>query len=196
MSGRQVKYVVYNKLTEHAHMTTDLIRKCTFNVGAESLMKFKDDKEKNNRKDSKKVQNKDYYSNFVEVTYPDESKSSSMIIPGGWTQIALDEAEEDKEYIRVVDDDGESYFGSFADLLNEYSTSMLANITAALKPKTAVDKRQPIKGGEEWRAALTVSMFTSYDAIEVAKPSTRATQKSIARDKDKMKLGLAKFKRR
>ncbi|KAG8532345.1 uncharacterized protein KY384_003986 [Bacidia gigantensis] len=67
-----------------------------------------------------------------------------------WTKTSLLPAEEDKEYIRVCEEDGDDYFASFQDYFNEYLTTSLANVTAALT-----------KGGELWRAGNSLPSATS-----------------------------------
>ncbi len=112
-----------------------------------------------------------------------------------WTRASFVEAQPDKEYIRMVSDEGEEYYGSFAELFADFPTSMLANITCTVKFKTETDAGQSLTGKEEWRAGLQISMFNPYDAIDVPAPSTGIAQRSIAGSKDKMRSGLAKFKR-
>ncbi len=108
-----------------------------------------------------------------------------------WFRASFVDAEEGKEYIRTVaDDGGEDYWGSYQDLFTEFPTSMLANITGSLKLKADTAENEPLTGKEEWRAGFQVSMFTPYDAIEVTAPSTGVSQRSVAGKRDTMKSGL------
>lgn len=70
------KYVINNELTPEAILTTDLVNKCTFNVGALVPLNIKDDDDTTKYA----AQKRQYYQKFVEVSYPDGDKSGSMII--------------------------------------------------------------------------------------------------------------------
>ncbi|KAL8882946.1 MAG: hypothetical protein Q9198_000128 [Flavoplaca austrocitrina] len=196
------KYVVNNELTEEALLTPELIQKGTFSVGSPVPVRINDNESGQQKAgNTPKMQ---YYQKFVEVSYPGGDKRNTPLFQDKkiladsqywWTRASFAEAAEGKEYIRIVDDDGEEYIGSFADLFAEYPTSMLANVTCTLKFKGEVPADTPLKGNESWRAGLLISMFTPYDAIEVAAPSTGVGQRSISGKKDMVKPGLAKFKR-
>jgi hypothetical protein len=239
------KYIINGELTDDAHLSIDLIKKCTFNVGTPSAVKINDSEAGTNK--PKNVPAVQYYQKFIEISYPNGEKSASCVLPAcvihhdvhdyygkpsayvgvpqalvaqmklklsatghspqfqdkrilsdakyWWNRISLVEAMEGKEYIRVFDEQGECWYGSFADLFADYPTSMLCNITCTLKLKGEAPAGQPLKGDEEWRVGMQVSMITPYDAIEVAAPSTGAGQRSIAGAKDRIKPGLSKFKK-
>lgn len=239
------KYVKNNELTEEALLTIDLIKKCTFNVGAPTPVKINEaESGASKTKNTPAVQ---YYQKFVEITYPNGEKSTSCILPEcvmhhdvhdyygkpsvyiavpqalvaqlklklaatghspvfqdkrilsdakhWWNRVSLVDAMEGKEYIRIADDDGPLYYGGFADYFADYPVSAVCNITCTVKMKTEVPAGQPLKGDEEWRAAIQVSMINPYDAIEIDPPSTGVGQKSMVGKKDKMRPGLAKFKK-
>lgn len=245
MATKSGKYVINNELTEDAHMTAELIDKCTFNVGSTVPVNIR---EEQNKKSNAPV--KQYYQKFMDIVYPNGDKSASLIIPGcvmhhtiqdyygkpsiyvgvpknsfvrklelqlskegfqpkfedkkilsdskyWWTRASFLEAEEEKEYIRIVEDDGqEAMYPSFAELFAEYPSSLLTNITCTVKFKTETDAGQSLTGKEEWRAGLQISMFTPYDTIDVPAPSTGIAQRSIAGAKDRMKGGLLELKKK
>lgn len=113
-----------------------------------------------------------------------------------WTRASFSPAAEGKEYVRILGDDDEpEYYGSFAEFFADYPTSAVANITCTLKFKGETEMATPLKGSETWRAGLQISMFTPFDSIEVSAPSTGIGQQSMIGRRDKMKSGLAKFKR-
>lgn len=234
----EANYVVNNELTEAAHLTSDLIKRCTFNVGSALPVNIKDDDTKRSS-----YARKQYYQKFVDIVYPNGDRSASMIIPGcvmhhtiqdyygkpsiyvgvpkasfvepvklklstmgfsgifedkkiisdakyWWTRASFLEAEEEKEYIRVLDGDAEDYYPSFASLFAEFPSSLLANITCSLKFKAETDAGVSLTGSEEWRAGLAISMFNPYDVTKVQAPSTGIKQRSIAGTKDRMRSGL------
>ena len=239
------RYIINGELTESAHLTPDLISKCSFNVGAPSAIKINDDESGTNKtRTTPPIQ---YYQKFVEITYPSGEKSTSCILPGcvvhhdvhdyfgkpsvyvgvpqgivaqlrgklsssghspqfqdkrilsdskyWWNRYSQVEAVEGKEYIRMWDGKDEEYYGSFADLFVDYPTSLLANVTCTLKLKGETPAGELLKGNEEWRMGMQISMLTPYDSIEVDPPSSGSGQRSIAGQKDKIKPGLAKFKK-
>ncbi len=113
-----------------------------------------------------------------------------------WLRHVYSDAEKDKEYIRTLDDEGELYFNSFNEFFDDYPTSVLANVTCKLRIKTDVPEGEELKGNEVWRASITPSMFQMFDAIDVPEPTTTTGPKSIAGDKDKIRPGLARFRRK
>lgn len=239
------QYIVNGELTENAHLTTDLIKKCTFSVGAPAAVKINESEAGTNR--PKGVPPVQYYQKFVEITYPNGEKSASCVLPEcvmhhdvhdyygkpsiylgvpqaivqqlklklsntghspifqdkrilsdakyWWVRVSFVEAMEGKEYIRISDEDGEIYYGGFVDLFADYPTTMLANVTCTLKLKGEAPAGQPLKGNEEWRAGIQVSMMTPYDATQVDAPSSGTSQRSMVGKKDKMRSGLSKFKK-
>lgn len=112
-----------------------------------------------------------------------------------WTKGSFLPAAEGEEYIRVYDDEGEAYFGSFAEFFEEYPTSAVANVTCSIKMITDTAVGTVPTGGEAWRAGIAISMVTPYDSIEVAAPTTGTKQKSMIGKKDMMKPGLKKAKK-
>jgi hypothetical protein len=70
------KFVVDGELTEEAMLTPELIEKCTFSVGAASLIKVDDEKNK-----PKAPPTSDHYQKFIEIGYPNGEKSASAILP-------------------------------------------------------------------------------------------------------------------
>lgn len=69
-----VKYVVNNELTPDAILYTELLKSCSFNIGAPSAVQIGGD----SKKTLPKMQ---YWQRFVDITYPDGEKSSAMTIP-------------------------------------------------------------------------------------------------------------------
>jgi hypothetical protein len=112
-----------------------------------------------------------------------------------WMRISMADAPIGKEFIRVVEPTEDLYYGSFADLFTEYQTSVICNVTCTLKLKGEAPIGEPLKGSEEWRVGIQVTMITPYDSIELNPPTSGAVQRSIAGEKDKAKSGLLKFKR-
>lgn len=236
------KYVVNNELSEHALLTTELIKSSTFNVGDAVPVRVNEDESGQ----AKKIVSRQNYQKFIDITYPDGDKSASVIIPNCvmhhqlhdyygkpsiyigipqtfvqelqlklstvghspmfsdkkilsdahyfWIRSSFVPAAEGKEYIRMVDDQGELFYGSFAELFNEYPTSLIANITGTLKLKADTEMGKPLTGKETWRVGFQASMFTPFDATEVPAPSTGIGQRSNAGKHDVMRPGLAKFK--
>lgn len=107
-----------------------------------------------------------------------------------WTRSSFNDAAEGKEYIRVCDEDGEDFFGSFKDFFGEYPTSVIANVTCSIKMTCEVDIGQEPKKGDYWRAALKVNMVTPIDSIDIPTPQSGNNTKSIAGKRDTMKSGL------
>lgn len=236
------KYVVNNELTEHAVLTTELIKASSFNVGDAVPVRVNEDES-----GQKKIAARQNYQKFIDITYPDGDKSASIIIPNCvmhhqlhdyygkpsiyigipqtfvqeiklklataghspqftdkkilsdahyfWLRSSFVPAAEGKEYIRMVDEGGEDLYGSFAELFDEFPTSMVANITGTLKLKADTEMGKPLTGKETWRVGFQASMFTPHDAIEVAAPSTGIGQRSNTGKHDVMKPGLAKFRK-
>jgi hypothetical protein len=79
MAGK-IEYIKNGELTEEAHLTPDLIKRCTFNVGAPSAIKINDDEAGTNK--PKNVPAVQYYQRFIEIGYPNGEKSASCILPG------------------------------------------------------------------------------------------------------------------
>lgn len=71
------KYVVNNKLTPDALLMMDFLAECNFQVGDPSPVRLGDD----SKDDFEGRDKKQHYQRFVEFTYPDSTKSSSMIVP-------------------------------------------------------------------------------------------------------------------
>lgn len=256
MSG---PYIVNGELTEHAILTSDLLRRCTIDVGQVIPIRNNDEESNTDKVSSQPSRNMQYYQRFLEFGYPPSAgsgiaKSSSITIPnvavhfkmddyfgktavsfgvpvwlvnelqpkisaaGGtadfrdrklasddkywWTRVNFSEAEEGKEYIRIVDDNGdEEYYGSFPDFFGEYPTSILANVTCSIKMICAVprskdpnEQREPSKS-DQWRAALRVAMVTPVDSADIPAPQSGSVQRSIAGKKDRAKPGLMKFRK-
>lgn len=76
MSG---KYVKNNEIQEAAKLTSEFIKKCTFNVGATIPVRTGND---NSSSQSTDRPSKQFFNKYISVTYPGGEQSSSMLIPG------------------------------------------------------------------------------------------------------------------
>lgn len=110
-----------------------------------------------------------------------------------WVRFGSLPAEKDKEFIFVVEEDEETGdlvetpYESFTALFNDLGSSVLCNITCAVKmtAKTPVDRKGAITAQDEWKMGLNITRVNVIDLIDVEKPRTTLTQKSLAGNKDK-----------
>lgn len=108
-----------------------------------------------------------------------------------WTKFSFSDAAEGKEYIRTyVDENNDDYYGNFIDFFNEYPTSVVCNVTCSVKMGTDTDLGTVPRGGETWRAGLSISMVTPYDDTNIPAPATGSKAKSALGPKDRMRKGL------
>ncbi|RKF60425.1 hypothetical protein GcM3_165016, partial [Golovinomyces cichoracearum] len=113
-----------------------------------------------------------------------------------WKCCPFTPAEEDKEYIFVVEEeDGEimeTPFASFNELFVQNGSSVVANLTCSVKMSTKIDvaRKGSITSEGEWRMGINISRVNLIDVIEVSKPRSDRTQKSIAGKADKAKPRL------
>ena len=114
-----------------------------------------------------------------------------------WTRQGFVPAEEGSEYIFVVDEDEEGNvvedpFVSFPDMFRFVGASAIANATCSIKMTSKLPKNS--KGGwsgaEEWRMGITVSRINVTDFIDIEKPRTTVSSRSVAGTKDKAKKRL------
>lgn len=110
-----------------------------------------------------------------------------------WTRCGFLPAEEDKEYIFIVEEDNgelvENPYADFPQLFADLKTSVLCNITCAVKmtAKIHVDKRGAMDENDEWRMGLNITRANVIDFVEVAKPRNAITSNSVVGKKDKAK---------
>lgn len=114
-----------------------------------------------------------------------------------WTRCGFLPAEEGKEYIYIVEEDedglGENPYIGFPELFSELKSSVMCNITCAVKmtAKIQVDKKGAISDTDEWRMGLNITRANVVDLVDIAKPRNAITSNSIAGRKDKARGKLA-----
>ncbi len=111
-----------------------------------------------------------------------------------WVRTSHVPAPEGSEYIRVSDEEGDEPFGSFPELFKTYPSSVLANVTTAIKLVTDTDIGAPLKGTEAWRVSIRPSMVTAIDVTDIPAPKSTTATRSIAGKKDFAKPGLKKIR--
>jgi len=109
-----------------------------------------------------------------------------------WTRFGSNPAEEEKEFIFVVEEDEnggilENPYASFPELFNDVGSSVVANITCAMKmtAKTNVERKGAVTAEDEWRMGLNITRVNVTDLIDIDKPRNSITQRSLAGAKDK-----------
>jgi hypothetical protein len=108
-----------------------------------------------------------------------------------WTRCGFLPTPEGDENIFVIDEEGDELveigYASYPDLFNEVGSSVIANVTCAIKmtAKITKDRKGAITSEDEWRMGINITRVNITDLIDVPKPRTSLTQKSVAGQKDK-----------
>ncbi|HAA3292241.1 TPA_asm: hypothetical protein GF920_14625 [Listeria monocytogenes] len=120
-----------------------------------------------------------------------------------WIRVGLKEAlSEGKESIRTVNTDKDGnvvsteFYSGFAELFDDYPSSLTANITCSLKLKTSVEKDAPLTGNEEWRIGINVVTYNPIDPTEIEAPQTGVVQSSLVSRRDGMSSRMAQLRKR
>lgn len=113
-----------------------------------------------------------------------------------WTRSGFSPAEENKEYIYMIDEDNEGFleipYPSFQDLFADVGSSLIVNLTCSIKMTTKIEciKKGSISSSEEWKMRVSVSRVYVISLIDVEKPRNSSIQKTIVGSGDKASAGL------